>query len=200
MAMAGLKTENDQGWLEIDGLKIRAEFSNPTISLILTSPTTVTKDGPQNLFYVFSRTGDTSNSLTVNFTVAGNANFNSDYGQGGDGHGLPALLINRQHVIAHESFDQLIGGPFSLVLVGATHKQIGIREPIPNASGQGAVAEGSAGVQPDAAIVFPQGVAQALAQRRCRSRRRSGAKVFSLTVIRHSYGRRDSTALALAIL
>ena len=83
MAMAGLKTENDQGWLEMDGLKIGAEFSNPTISLILTSPTTVTEDGPQNLFYVFSRTGDTSNSLTVNFTVAGNATFNSDYGQRG---------------------------------------------------------------------------------------------------------------------
>jgi hypothetical protein len=83
MAMAGLKTENDQGWLEMDGLKIGAEFSNPTISLILTSPTTVTEDGPQNLFYVFSRTGDTTNSLTVNFTVSGNATFNSDYGQRG---------------------------------------------------------------------------------------------------------------------
>lgn len=29
----------------------------PTVSLSLTSPTTVTEDGPQNLFYVFSRTG-----------------------------------------------------------------------------------------------------------------------------------------------
>jgi hypothetical protein len=83
IAMAGLKTENDQGWLEVDGLKIGAEFSNPIVSLILTSPTTVTEDGTQNLFCVFSRTGDTSNSLTVNFTVSGNATFNSDYGQRG---------------------------------------------------------------------------------------------------------------------
>ena len=83
MAMAGLKTENDQGWLAMDGLEIGAEFSNPTVSLILTSPTTVTEDGPQNLFYVFSRNGDTSNSLTVNFSVGGSATFNSDYEQRG---------------------------------------------------------------------------------------------------------------------
>ena len=83
MAMAGLKTENDQGWLAMDGLEIGAEFSNPTVSLILTSPTTVTEDGPQNLSYVFSRNGDTSNSLTVNFSVGGSATFNSDYEQRG---------------------------------------------------------------------------------------------------------------------
>jgi hypothetical protein len=82
-AMAGLKTEKDQGWLDVDGLKIRAEFSNPTVSLILTSPATVTEDGPQNLYYVFSRTGDISNSLTVNFSVSGNATLNSDYEQRG---------------------------------------------------------------------------------------------------------------------
>jgi hypothetical protein len=61
----------------------------------------------------------------------------------------------------------LIDGPFGRVLVGGHHQQIGIREAIPIAPGQGAVAEGfSAGVQPDAAIVGPEGVVQALAQRR----------------------------------
>jgi hypothetical protein len=87
-------------------------------------------------------------------------------GRGGAGHGLPALLINRQHVITHQGFHQLIGSPFGRVFVG-DHQQIGIREASPITPSQGAVAEGfSAGVQPDAAIVGPEGVAQALAQRR----------------------------------
>lgn len=59
-------------------------------------------------------------------------------GRGGAGHRLPALVIDRQHVIAHQSFTQLIGGPFGFVLVGGHHQQIGIREPIPIAPGQGA--------------------------------------------------------------
>ena len=61
----------------------------------------------------------------------------------------------------------MIGCPFGRVFVGGHHQQIGIREAIPIAPGQGAVAESlSAGVPPNAAIVGPEGVAQALAQRR----------------------------------
>ncbi|MFM6538619.1 MAG: Calx-beta domain-containing protein, partial [Microcystis panniformis] len=53
------------------------------ITLALTSPSTVTEDGPQNLFYTFVRTGNTTNALTVNYTVSGSATFNSDYVQRG---------------------------------------------------------------------------------------------------------------------
>ena len=74
------------------------------------------------------------------------------------GHGLPALVINRQHVIAHQGFNQMIGGLFGLVLVGGHHQQVGIREAIP-------IATGKRSEQPDAALVCPQGVLQALAQR-----------------------------------
>ncbi|MFM6250829.1 MAG: hypothetical protein ACKPEQ_17080, partial [Dolichospermum sp.] len=81
--LAELKTEDDGGWLEVNGQKLEVEYNNPTVSLSLTSPSTVTEDGPQNLFYVFSRTGDTTNSLTVNFNVSGNATFNNDYVQRG---------------------------------------------------------------------------------------------------------------------
>jgi hypothetical protein len=113
-------------------------------------------------------------------------------------------LIDRQHVITHQGRSQLIGGPLGLSLNGRHHQQIVIREAIPIAPGLGAVAEGfTAGVQPDAAIVGPEGVVQgwhSAVIRRCRSRRRRGAKVLSLTVNRHSYGRRDSTALTLTIL
>ncbi|MFM6180290.1 MAG: Calx-beta domain-containing protein, partial [Dolichospermum sp.] len=81
--LAELKTEDDGGWLEVNGQNLEVEYNNPTVTLSLTSPSTVTEDGPQNLFYVFSRTGDTTNSLTVNFNVSGNATFNNDYVQRG---------------------------------------------------------------------------------------------------------------------
>jgi hypothetical protein len=38
----------------------------------------------------------------------------------------PAFLINRQHVITHQGFNQLIGGLFGRVLAGGHHQQIGI--------------------------------------------------------------------------
>ncbi|MBG0744973.1 MAG: calx-beta domain protein, partial [Cylindrospermopsis raciborskii KL1] len=44
------------------------------------SPSTVTEDGTGNLIYTFSRTGVTSNALTVNYTVGGNATNGTDYG------------------------------------------------------------------------------------------------------------------------
>ncbi|WP_219726455.1 hypothetical protein, partial [Cylindrospermopsis raciborskii] len=81
--LAELRNENDGGWLEVNGQNLEVEYNNPTVSLSLTSPTTVTEDGPQNLFYVFSRTGDVTNSLTVNFNVSGSATLNDDYVQRG---------------------------------------------------------------------------------------------------------------------
>ncbi|MCH4903379.1 hypothetical protein GSN00_03060, partial [Cylindrospermopsis raciborskii CHAB3438] len=81
--LAELRNENDGGWLEVNGQNLEVEYNNPTVSLSLTSPSTVTEDGPQNLFYVFSRTGDVKNSLTVNFNVSGSATLNDDYVQRG---------------------------------------------------------------------------------------------------------------------
>ncbi len=74
-----LKTEDDRGWLEVNGQKLDVEYNNPTVSLSLTSPTTVTEDGSQNLIYTFTRTGVTSNALTVNYTVGGTATIGTDY-------------------------------------------------------------------------------------------------------------------------
>ncbi|NBO32660.1 MAG: calx-beta domain protein, partial [Cyanobacteria bacterium WB6_1B_304] len=54
----------------------------PTLSLGL-SQNVVTEDGSQNLFYVFRRTGDVTNPLTVDFTVGGSATVGSDYVQRG---------------------------------------------------------------------------------------------------------------------
>ncbi|MBW4532174.1 MAG: VCBS repeat-containing protein [Aphanothece saxicola GSE-SYN-MK-01-06B] len=51
----------------------------PTISLSLT-PSSVLENGPTNLVYTFTRTGDTASSLLVNYSIGGTATNGSDYG------------------------------------------------------------------------------------------------------------------------
>ncbi|WP_242054642.1 Calx-beta domain-containing protein [Nostoc sp. FACHB-190] len=55
-------------------------LSNPTVSLALSS-TSVNEDGSSNLIYTFTRSGSTTNTLKVNYSVGGTATFNSDYRQ-----------------------------------------------------------------------------------------------------------------------
>ncbi|EFA71153.1 SBBP repeat-containing protein [Cylindrospermopsis raciborskii] len=47
------------------------------------SVTSVTEDGTNNLIYTFTRSGNLTNALTVNYSVAGKAIFNTDYNQTG---------------------------------------------------------------------------------------------------------------------
>ncbi|GBL12203.1 hypothetical protein MSj_03717 [Microcystis aeruginosa Sj] len=54
----------------------------PIITLTV-SPTSVTEDGTTNLVYTFTRTGVTTDALTVNYTVGGTATLNTDYTQTG---------------------------------------------------------------------------------------------------------------------
>ncbi|MEB3361016.1 MAG: hypothetical protein VKI42_02695 [Synechococcaceae cyanobacterium] len=54
-----------------------------TVEVGLPSGTIISEDGSQSLHVVFSRQGDTSNPLTVDFTVAGSAEFGLDYDQRG---------------------------------------------------------------------------------------------------------------------
>ncbi|MBD2550602.1 type I secretion C-terminal target domain-containing protein [Microcystis elabens FACHB-917] len=51
----------------------------PLISLAV-APASVTEDGATNLIYTFNRTGDTTNPLTVNYSIAGTATNGNDYG------------------------------------------------------------------------------------------------------------------------
>ncbi|MDB9465350.1 glycosyl hydrolase family 18 protein, partial [Dolichospermum circinale CS-539/09] len=53
---------------------------SPTITLAV-SPSSVNEDGTANLIYTFTRTGATTNALTVNYNVAGTATFSNDYTQ-----------------------------------------------------------------------------------------------------------------------
>ena len=49
-----------------------------TVTLIV-SPAAAIEDGTANLIYTFTRTGFTTNALTVNYTVAGTATLGTDY-------------------------------------------------------------------------------------------------------------------------
>jgi Ca2+-binding RTX toxin-like protein len=67
------------------GLSLTASYFNyvsnitlPSITLAV-SPSSVTEDGTTNLVYTFTRSGVTTNALTVNYTVGGTATLNTDY-------------------------------------------------------------------------------------------------------------------------
>jgi len=51
----------------------------PSITLAVAPTTGVIEDGSANLVYTFSRTGPTTNALTVNYTVGGTATLGTDY-------------------------------------------------------------------------------------------------------------------------
>ncbi|MCZ8243753.1 MAG: hypothetical protein O9323_18840, partial [Microcystis sp. LE19-131.1A] len=50
----------------------------PSITLAV-SPSSVTEDGTTNLVYTFTRSGVTTNPLTVNYSISGTATLNTDY-------------------------------------------------------------------------------------------------------------------------
>ena len=55
-----------------------ASTSTTTVTFAVT-PASVTEDGATNLLYTFTRTGPTTNPLTVNYTVGGSATGGSDF-------------------------------------------------------------------------------------------------------------------------
>ncbi|NCR87629.1 MAG: hypothetical protein GPI90_24975, partial [Microcystis aeruginosa K13-05] len=61
----------------IDNISVRV-LDVPTITLAV-SPASVTEDGTSNLIYTFTRTGSTTNPLTVNYSVGGTATNGTDY-------------------------------------------------------------------------------------------------------------------------
>ncbi|WP_287738211.1 Calx-beta domain-containing protein, partial [Microcystis sp. M048S1] len=67
------------------GLKIIdvSEFTNPQTVTLAISPSSVSEDGTANMAYTFTRSGVTTDALTVNYTVGGTATFSTDYTQSG---------------------------------------------------------------------------------------------------------------------
>ncbi len=61
----------------IDNVSVRV-LDVPTITLAV-SPASVTEDGTSNLIYTFTRTGSTTNPLTINYSIGGTATNGTDY-------------------------------------------------------------------------------------------------------------------------
>ena len=57
--------------------------NDDTSVTLAVSPASVTEDGTSNLVYTFTRSGVTSNALTVNYTLGGTATLNTDYTRSG---------------------------------------------------------------------------------------------------------------------
>ncbi|NCT46097.1 MAG: endo-1,3-1,4-beta-glycanase ExsH, partial [Microcystis aeruginosa G11-09] len=62
----------------VTGTITNDDVTLPSITLAV-SPTSVTEDGTTNLVYTFTRSGVTTNALTVNYTLGGTATLNTDY-------------------------------------------------------------------------------------------------------------------------
>lgn len=72
----------------LEVIQVEAEnnlgFNQPLAQVSLSVDSmSVTEDSGENLIYNFTRDGDTSNSLLVNFTVSGSATLDTDYNQTG---------------------------------------------------------------------------------------------------------------------
>ncbi|MBE9241810.1 hypothetical protein [Synechocystis salina] len=66
------------GTISNDGVEVLSPpVESPSITLTV-SPNSVTEDGTDNLVYTFTRTGDTTKDLTVNYSIAGTAD-SSDF-------------------------------------------------------------------------------------------------------------------------
>ena len=77
-ATFGNITHTSAGNTDAFVVKLGEEVEQPKITLALT-PNSVAEDGSNNLIYTFTRDGDTTNSLIVNFNTSGNASYYTDY-------------------------------------------------------------------------------------------------------------------------
>ena len=76
--IARLQTENDQAVVTLAGQAVAIEQNLPVISLGVT-PTNINENNTSGVF-TFSRSGNTSSSLAVNYTIGGTATNGTDYG------------------------------------------------------------------------------------------------------------------------
>ena len=78
-----MRYQDSQGaWSEWSVPACFTTTSLPQVS-VSASPLSVAEDGTTNVVFTFTRSGSTSNALTVNFDVGGTARFGTDYTQGG---------------------------------------------------------------------------------------------------------------------
>jgi len=80
--VSGLTSDNLDGQTNsgtYDAFITKYQDAPPVTITLAVAPTSVTEDGTPNLVYTFTRTGATTNPLTVNYTIAGTATNGTDY-------------------------------------------------------------------------------------------------------------------------
>ncbi|MDY7050444.1 MAG: Calx-beta domain-containing protein, partial [Microcystis panniformis WG22] len=75
-----LGTMDGYGWYNNFGsFDVSVNLINASTITLAVAPASVTEDGTANLIYTFTRTGVTTNALTVNYILGGTATLNTDY-------------------------------------------------------------------------------------------------------------------------
>ncbi len=102
---------------------------------VAVAPSTVDEDGVPNLVYTFTRTGNTTAALTVNFTIGGTATFNTDYTQTGAATFVPpngTVIIGAGNSTATVTVDPTADGTTEadetviLTVVAGTGYEVGV--------------------------------------------------------------------------
>ncbi|MFN7658342.1 MAG: beta strand repeat-containing protein, partial [Dolichospermum sp.] len=97
---------------------INNDDTNVTLAV---SPGSVTEDGTNNLVYTFTRTGVTTNALTVNYTLGGTATLNTDYTRTGTNNTVTfAANSSTATVIVDPTADTTVEPDETVILTLAT--------------------------------------------------------------------------------
>ncbi|GBL12621.1 hypothetical protein MSj_04141 [Microcystis aeruginosa Sj] len=104
----------------------------PNITLAV-SPSSITEDGTANLVYTFTRTGVTTNSLTVNYTLGGTATLNTDYTRTGTNNTVTFAANSATATLTVDPTPDTIVEPnetVALTLASGTGYTIGTTTPV----------------------------------------------------------------------
>ncbi|TRV05183.1 MAG: hypothetical protein EWV73_01085 [Microcystis wesenbergii Mw_QC_B_20070930_S4D] len=95
--------------------------NDDTSVTLAVSPSSVTEDGTANLVYTFTRSGVTTNALTVNYTLAGTATLNTDYTRTGTTNTVTfAANSSTATVIVDPTADTTVESDETVILTLAT--------------------------------------------------------------------------------
>jgi hypothetical protein len=119
-----------------DGQGVGTIINDDTDVSLAVSPASVLEDGATNLVYTFTRNGNTTGALTVNFTVGGTATFNSDYTQTGaatfsttNGTVTFAAGSSTATVTIHPTADNVVEPNETVILTVASGSGYGVASP-----------------------------------------------------------------------
>ncbi|GCE61151.1 Calx-beta domain-containing protein [Microcystis aeruginosa] len=107
--------------------------NDDTSVTLAVSPSSVTEDGTANLIYTFTRSGVTTNPLTVNYTLGGTATLNTDYTRTGTNNTVTfAAGLSTATVIVDPTADTTVepNETVILTLASGTGYTVGTTTPV----------------------------------------------------------------------